>query len=208
MSNADCAKFVDSLLRAVATKKNRLVTQYTDSATTKDGILAMFDAVRSQNGFTRTPPPGSAGYGNPIGRISKGMPKFLPWAVLAIPQFNLPAIKGAFHELMHMAGQKKDYSDRVFAEIVRQDIRISQSRFGLVANNTNTVKRQRKIRVTSAGVTIGTTDSLKVFLVFLEVEYVARVAERNRNVSGFDNKRDQGASGGLAWNSAIEINPS
>jgi hypothetical protein len=90
LSNADCAKFVDSLLRAVAaTKKNS----------------------------------GSAGYGNPIGHIAKGDAAIFVVGGASDSAIQLAGdIRGILHELMHMAGQKKNYTARAFAEIVRREL--------------------------------------------------------------------------------------
>ncbi|MGH9875194.1 MAG: hypothetical protein ACRD9S_22290 [Pyrinomonadaceae bacterium] len=112
LKQTDCREFIENLLDAAKTKKNPLA---------KSGdIMTLFESVVSGQGFTRTAPPGSAGHGNPIGRISDnnagiflfGSPKNSAAIVL---HFD---IEGTLHELLHHAGSKDYYSDATFAKIV------------------------------------------------------------------------------------------
>jgi RHS repeat-associated protein len=115
LKNPECADFVKELLDAVATKGNPLY---------KNGdISALFDSLASQSkgGFTRTAPPGSAGYGNASGLVSKGDASIYLFGnpnISSAAQTILDTM-GTFHELMHLAGSKGRYTDRRFAEVVR-----------------------------------------------------------------------------------------
>jgi RHS repeat-associated protein len=108
-----CADIVKTLLNAVASKKNPLV---------KNGdIMAMFESVVSgKGGFTRNKPPGSLGYGNPTGLIAKNNAGiFLLANGKLSPDIQLKLdTDGALGELMHLAGTKKLYTDREFAQAV------------------------------------------------------------------------------------------
>jgi hypothetical protein len=117
LSNPDCAKLIDALLNAVATKKNPLVSQYGQG-----GIMGMFEAVILEDGLTRTAPPGSAGYGSPIGNIAQGDAAIFVGSVPFGPADQLQVdVKGVLGELMHLGGQRKYYTDRAFAEVVHRD---------------------------------------------------------------------------------------
>ncbi len=84
--------------------------------------MALFEAVISQNGLTRNPPPDSAGYGNPIGLIAKGDASiFTKSAGVSAANELAGDIKTVLHELIHMAGENRYYTDRTFAEIVKKD---------------------------------------------------------------------------------------
>ena len=117
LGNPDCKKLVDALLNAVATKKNPLVTQYSQG-----GIMGMFEAVMLEDGLTRNAPPGSADHGNPIGHIAQGDAQIFVESRPFGPADQLQAdVKGVLAELMHLAGQKASYTDRAFADIVHRD---------------------------------------------------------------------------------------
>ncbi len=117
LSNPDCKALVDALLNAVATKKNPLVTQYGQG-----GIMGMFEAVMLEDGLTRTPVPGSAGYGSATGNIAQGDAQIFVESRPFGPADQLQAdTKGVLGELIHLGGQKKVYTDRAFAVIVHRD---------------------------------------------------------------------------------------
>jgi YD repeat-containing protein len=117
LSDTDCAKLVDALLNAVATKKNPLVSQYIQG-----GIMGMFEAVMLEDGLTRNPPPGSAGHGNPIGNIAQGNAQiFVESRPFGSADQLQTDVKGVLAELMHLGGQKASYTDRAFANIVHND---------------------------------------------------------------------------------------
>lgn len=117
LSNPDCKNLVDALLNAVATKKNPLVSQYGQG-----GIMGMFEAVMLEDGLTRTPVPGSAGYGSATGNIAQGNAAIFVESRPFGPADQLQAdVKGVLGELMHLGGRKASYTDRAFADIVHRD---------------------------------------------------------------------------------------
>jgi RHS repeat-associated protein len=117
LSNPKCKTLVDSLLNAVAIKKNPLASQYSQG-----GIMGMFEAVMLEDRLTRNPPPGSGGHGSPIGNIARGnaaiFVEFRSWDRAGQP---LADLKGVLGDLMHLGGEKKFYTDRAFANIVHRD---------------------------------------------------------------------------------------
>ncbi len=85
--------------------------------------MGLFEALMSKDRLTRNAPRESAGYGSPYGTIGKGnAPIFVfgSWDDSPADQLNADA-KGVLNELLHVAGQKKPYSDRQFAEVVHRD---------------------------------------------------------------------------------------
>jgi len=116
LNRKGCRELVESLLNAVQSKKNSLV-KGTD-------IMALFESVvNGKGGFTRTAPPGSAGYGSPTGQISKGDAGiFLIGRAKWSPELQLTFdIMGALHELMHLAASNKYYTDKQFADAVHDN---------------------------------------------------------------------------------------
>ena len=108
----DCREFIQDLLDAAKSKKNPLA---------KGGhIMTLFESVLSGQGFVRTAPDRSAGFGNPIGRVAdddagiflKGSTKHSAKVQLRFDTM------GAMHEILHHAGSKSYYSDALFAQIV------------------------------------------------------------------------------------------
>jgi hypothetical protein len=119
LSKPRCGTLVNSLMNAVATRKNPLNSEFSQG-----GIMALFESVVSgKGGLTRNPVEGSAGYGSPSGSIAKGdagifvkgYPNLSPGEQLAAD------VKGVLGELMHHGGQNKYYTDRSFADIVHRD---------------------------------------------------------------------------------------
>jgi hypothetical protein len=111
----ECRELIQDLLDAVKSKKNPLA---------KSGdIMTLFNSVvTGKGGFSRTAPDGSAGYGNPTGRISQGN------AGIFLIGTNYPAgvqlgfdTQGTLHELLHLAGYKTYYTDQQFAEAVHSN---------------------------------------------------------------------------------------
>jgi YD repeat-containing protein len=118
LNNPDCVQFLDSVLNAVAEKRNPLLTHYTQG-----GMMGLFEALMSKDRLTRNAPPGSAGYGSPYGTIGKGnAPIFVPGSWDESPANRLQAdVKGVLNELLHVAGQKELYSDLQLAGVVHRD---------------------------------------------------------------------------------------
>ena len=116
LKNQECRDIVNWLLNAVQSKKNP-VAKGSD-------IMGLFESVVSgKGGFTSTAPPGSAGYGNPTGRIAKndaGIFLFGSARNSASLQLHFDT-KGALHELMHLAGSNKYYTDKQFADLVHDN---------------------------------------------------------------------------------------
>jgi hypothetical protein len=117
LDDPECANFVKQLLNAVAKTNNPLY---------KDGdVMKLFDSFVSQTkgGFTREKPAGSAGYGNASGLIAKGDASIFLYgdgSKQASDQTILDTM-GTLHELLHLAGAKSRYTDRAFAEVVRNN---------------------------------------------------------------------------------------
>jgi hypothetical protein len=112
----DCRELIQDLLDAAKTKKNPLA---------KSGdIMSLFESiVNGSGGFTRTAPPGSAGYGNPLGRIAKGDAGIFSRGD-ARHSASLQLIfdtQTVLHELLHLAGSKRYYTDQQFAEAVQSN---------------------------------------------------------------------------------------
>ena len=82
-------------------------------------IMDLFEAVVSQGGITRTPPPGSAGYGNPTGKIKNNNAAIFSAVKFKDPSLQLLAdIHTTLHELLHLAGYNRYYTDEEFARAV------------------------------------------------------------------------------------------
>ncbi|MBC8029019.1 MAG: hypothetical protein H7Z16_02825 [Pyrinomonadaceae bacterium] len=106
-----CAEFAKNILGAVNSKKN--------PALAGGDLAKIFETFLANGGdYTRVMPPGSAGYGNPIGNImDKGGAR-----IYLSPATDLQAAfdaNGTLAELFHLAGSKKHYGDRALADAAR-----------------------------------------------------------------------------------------
>jgi len=110
LQNDSCAQFAEKTLATLSSSKN---------PTLKGGdLFSIFKLFLEKGGtFTRTPPPGSAGYGSPIGSIPNG-------ASISMATFSNPALQNwsdavtVIDELFHLSGSKEWYSDEELAKAV------------------------------------------------------------------------------------------
>ena len=107
-----CANFAKSILAAVSSEKN--------PALNGGDLAAIFKLFLDKGGqYTRTLPPGSAGFGNPIGLITSN-----GGARIAMSSFPDPALQAwsdavtVIDELFHLAGEKAYYSDYDLAQAI------------------------------------------------------------------------------------------
>ena len=114
LANLRCVEFGKRILSAVSTKDN--------PALRGGDLREIFDdfLLQQNGGFTRTMPPGSAGYGSPTGLISKqnGMifsPAYSHKTRAEQTEYDAGTIVA---ELFHLAGRNKTYTDRALAEAV------------------------------------------------------------------------------------------
>ena len=107
----DCRELIQNLLDAVRSKKN---------PTAMSGvIMELFEAVVKQGKITRNPPTGSAGYGNPLGRIKDKNAGIFSSQKFKDPKLQLLAdTQTVLHELLHLAGYNRYYTDEEFARAV------------------------------------------------------------------------------------------
>jgi hypothetical protein len=110
----ECRELIQNLLDAVKSKKNPVA---------KNGVIMdLFEAVVKQGRITRIPPAGSAGFGNPIGKIKNNNA-----AIFSAVKFNNPSlqlladIQTTLHELLHLAGYNHYYTDEEFARAVHNN---------------------------------------------------------------------------------------
>jgi len=110
----ECRELITNLLDAVKSKKNPVA---------KSGVIMdLFEAVVKQGGITRTRPPGSAGYGNPIGKIKNNNAAIFSAVKFKDPGLQLLAdIHTTMHELLHLAGYNRYYTDEEFARAVHNN---------------------------------------------------------------------------------------
>lgn len=103
-----CADFSKRILDAVSSKKN--------PALGGGNLATIFGLFLSNGGdYTRTAPKGSAGYGNPIGRImgKRGARIYTSHATGWQASFDAD---GTIGELFHLAGSKEYYGDKLLAD--------------------------------------------------------------------------------------------
>jgi hypothetical protein len=105
-----CAQFAEKILATFSSSKN--------PALRGGDLFSIFQLFLEKGGsFTRTMPPGSAGYGNPIGSIPTG-------AMISMGTFSDPALQNwsdavtVIGELFHLSGSKEWYSDEELAKAV------------------------------------------------------------------------------------------
>jgi hypothetical protein len=109
-----CIEFAKRILTAVSTKDNPVL---------RGGDLReIFDDFLNQKkgGYTRTKPPGSAGFGSPTGLIRKedGQIFSRAYPSMSGPEQTAYDAGTTVAELFHMAGRNEYYTDRALAEAV------------------------------------------------------------------------------------------
>jgi RHS repeat-associated protein len=112
LSKQKCIDFANRILNAVSTKDNPLLRGGDLQQLFKDFL------GQKKGGYTRTKPPGSAGYGSPIGLIRKGDGKIFSRAYPSMSGSQQTAYDAGttVAELFHMAGRNEFYTDRALAE--------------------------------------------------------------------------------------------
>jgi len=112
LSKLRCIEFGKRILNAVSTKDNP-VLRGGDMREIFDDFL-----LQENGGYTRTKPPGSAGYGSPTGLIRKGDGTIFSRAYPSMSAAEQTAYDAGttVAELFHMAGQNEYYTDRALAE--------------------------------------------------------------------------------------------
>jgi YD repeat-containing protein len=108
LQDPKCAQFASAILGAVS-KKNPV---YPAGGTLLDVFNAFLNQPKPHDLFTTNLPPGSLGYGNPIGSIREST------AAIALP--GRPDADGVIGELFHLAARNSHYTDKQLAAAVRQ----------------------------------------------------------------------------------------
>jgi hypothetical protein len=108
LKDSKCSQFAQDIL-SVLPANNPV---YPAGGTLLDVFHEFLNQKTGRPLFTKELPPGSLGYGNPIGNIRKGT------AQIAMPAS--PHADGIIAELFHLAGRNKHYTDKQLAEAVRR----------------------------------------------------------------------------------------